>query len=224
MLKSYSDPNNLFLRKTLYQGVFEYDTPLFHTGVCKYEFVSVEESEHDNPWKESFKQLYHGVHVRPGYQEKALKHPSRYKGKRIISTNQQKHFVRFNWLSPIFRSLHSLFRYYPVCARIFRRSREPAGVRPQRNVPGRVFNGWKQRQHYWMLFWQRGRERNHWKGHGIDRHIYGRRKIILLGLRYAQIQSGHLIFCSASQALLSWDRRKLLASHRSLYNSQHIRR
>lgn len=71
---------NCFYRKTLYQRVFEYDTPLFHTNVCKYEFISIEESEYDNPWKESFKQLYHGVHVRPGYQEKALKHPSRYKG------------------------------------------------------------------------------------------------------------------------------------------------
>jgi F-box protein 11 len=53
---------------------------LFHTGVCKYEFITIEESEYDNPWKESFKQLHHGVHVRPGFQEKALKHPSRYKG------------------------------------------------------------------------------------------------------------------------------------------------
>ena len=69
-----------FYRKTLYQRVFEYDTPLFHTGICKYEFITIEESEYDNPWKESFKQLHHGVHVRPGFQEKALKHPSRYKG------------------------------------------------------------------------------------------------------------------------------------------------
>nr|CAG4637018.1 EOG090X06H8 [Ceriodaphnia reticulata]SVE72943.1 EOG090X06H8 [Ceriodaphnia reticulata] len=75
--------NDTELWKTLYQRVFEYDTPLFHTGVCKYEFITIEESEYDNPWKESFKQLHHGVHVRPGFQEKALKHPSRYKGRSI---------------------------------------------------------------------------------------------------------------------------------------------
>lgn len=49
-------------------------------GVCKYEFTTPEDSEYDNPWKESFKQLYHGVHVRPGFQDRALKYPSRYKG------------------------------------------------------------------------------------------------------------------------------------------------
>lgn len=62
-------------RKTLYQRVYEYDVPLFHLGVCKYEFVSPEESEYDNAWKESFKQLYHGVHVRPGYQDKVRLDP-----------------------------------------------------------------------------------------------------------------------------------------------------
>ncbi|XP_046437495.1 F-box only protein 11-like isoform X1 [Daphnia pulex] len=75
--------NDTELWKTLYQRVFEYDTPLFHTGICKYEFIAIEESEYDNPWKESFKQLNHGVHVRPGFQEKALKYPSRYKGRSI---------------------------------------------------------------------------------------------------------------------------------------------
>jgi F-box protein 11 len=79
---SFRDSSTFFSfdRKTLYQRVFEYDTPLFHTGICKYEFIAIEESEYDNPWKESFKQLNHGVHVRPGFQEKALKYPSRYKG------------------------------------------------------------------------------------------------------------------------------------------------
>ena len=72
-----------FHRKTLYQYVYEYDMPLFHMGVCKYEFVTVEESDYDNPWKESFKQLYHGVHVRPGFQENILKYPSRYKGNNL---------------------------------------------------------------------------------------------------------------------------------------------
>ena len=62
-------------------------------GVCKYEFVTVEESDYDNPWKESFKQLYHGVHVRPGFQENILKYPSRYKG-------NFQHFISFESCSP----------------------------------------------------------------------------------------------------------------------------
>ena len=69
----------IYAGKRLYQRVFEYDTPLFHTGICKYEFIAIEESEYDNPWKESFKQLNHGVHIRPGFQEKA--------GKRLLNTH-----------------------------------------------------------------------------------------------------------------------------------------
>lgn len=42
--------------------------PLFNPGQCRFEFVPAEESDHANPWKESFRQLYHGVHVRPGHQ------------------------------------------------------------------------------------------------------------------------------------------------------------
>lgn len=36
-----------------------------------------------NPWKESFKQLYRGVHVRPGYQEHYETQVNRYKGRTI---------------------------------------------------------------------------------------------------------------------------------------------
>lgn len=56
-------------RKRLYQSVYEYDLPLFNLEPCKFEFVSVEESDLANPWKESFRQLYRGLHVRPGYQD-----------------------------------------------------------------------------------------------------------------------------------------------------------
>lgn len=38
----------------------------------------------DNPWKESFKQLYRGVHVRPGYQNKVETHSERYKGRSLM--------------------------------------------------------------------------------------------------------------------------------------------
>ena len=55
-------------RKRLYGRVFEYDLPLFNPSPCKFEFVTPEDSELTNPWKESFRQLYKGVHVRPGHE------------------------------------------------------------------------------------------------------------------------------------------------------------
>lgn len=60
--------NDTELWKSLYQQVYEYDLPLFHPAACKFEFVPPDESEYSNPWKESFHQLYRGVHVRPGFQ------------------------------------------------------------------------------------------------------------------------------------------------------------
>jgi len=62
--------NDTELWKRLYQSVFEYDLPLFNPELCKFVFEKPEESEYANPWKESFHQLYRGVHVRPGYQER----------------------------------------------------------------------------------------------------------------------------------------------------------
>jgi F-box protein 11 len=46
--------------------VYEYDIPLFNPEPCKFEFVTANDSEYANPWKESFRQLYRGIHVRPG--------------------------------------------------------------------------------------------------------------------------------------------------------------
>lgn len=63
----------IFCRKRLYQSVYEYDLPLFNSTPCRFEFVSPEESDLANPWKESFRQLYRGVHVRPGYQDMKFK-------------------------------------------------------------------------------------------------------------------------------------------------------
>lgn len=61
--------NDTELWKSLYQQVYEYDLPLFNPAPCKFEFVSPDESEYPNPWKESFRQLYRGVHVRLGFQD-----------------------------------------------------------------------------------------------------------------------------------------------------------
>ncbi|CAH0400562.1 unnamed protein product [Chilo suppressalis] len=47
-----------------------YDTPLMHPAPCQFEFVPADECEADNPWKESFRQLYYGIHVRPNYRPK----------------------------------------------------------------------------------------------------------------------------------------------------------
>lgn len=62
--------NDTGLWKRLYQSVFEYDVPLFNPEPCKFSFVKLEESDYANPWKESFRQLYRGIHVRPGYQDR----------------------------------------------------------------------------------------------------------------------------------------------------------
>nr|CAI5829351.1 unnamed protein product [Callosobruchus analis] len=65
--------NDTELWKRLYQSVYEYDLPLFNPSPCRFEFVSPEESELANPWKESFRQLYRGIHVRLGYQDITFK-------------------------------------------------------------------------------------------------------------------------------------------------------
>ncbi|KAG8182742.1 hypothetical protein JTE90_008120 [Oedothorax gibbosus] len=71
------------LWKTLYQNVFEYDLPLFNPVPCKFEFAQAEECKYENPWKESFKQLYRGIHVRRGYQADYEKNPEHYRGRSI---------------------------------------------------------------------------------------------------------------------------------------------
>lgn len=59
----------LVFRKNLYHNVYEYDLPLFNREPCRFEFIPPDECEYANPWKESFRHLYRGVHVRPGYQQ-----------------------------------------------------------------------------------------------------------------------------------------------------------
>lgn len=70
--------NDTELWKRLYQNVYEYDLPLFTPESCKFVFVKPEDSDFNNPWKESFRQLYRGIHVRPGYQDR------KYKGRSIV--------------------------------------------------------------------------------------------------------------------------------------------
>lgn len=53
--------------------MYEYDLPLFNPAPCRFEFVNPVDSNHINPWKESFRHLYRGVHVRPGYQDKVFR-------------------------------------------------------------------------------------------------------------------------------------------------------
>lgn len=62
--------NDAGLWKHLYQSVFEYDVPLFNPEPSKFLFIKPEDSEFMNPWKESFRQLYRGIHVRPGFQDR----------------------------------------------------------------------------------------------------------------------------------------------------------
>lgn len=49
--------NDCGLWRNLYHNLYEYDNPLFYRGIGKFEFVPAAESDLDNPWKESFKQL-----------------------------------------------------------------------------------------------------------------------------------------------------------------------
>lgn len=74
--------NDTELWKRMYQSVYEYDLPLFMPEPCKFVFVKPEDSDFNNPWKESFRQLYRGIHVRPGYSDR------KYKGRRYFSTVQ----------------------------------------------------------------------------------------------------------------------------------------
>ncbi|KAL1404620.1 hypothetical protein pipiens_018793, partial [Culex pipiens pipiens] len=73
--------NDTELWKRMYQSVYEYDLPLFNPEPCSFAFVKLEDSDYANPWKESFRQLYRGIHVRPGYQDR------RYQGRSIAYFN-----------------------------------------------------------------------------------------------------------------------------------------
>jgi F-box protein 11 len=73
--------NDCELWKRLYQSVYEYDLPLFNPEPCKFLFMKVEDCEFPNPWKESFRQLYRGIHVRPNYQDR------KYQGRNIAYFN-----------------------------------------------------------------------------------------------------------------------------------------
>uniref|UniRef100_A0AAF5PUG2 F-box protein 11 n=1 Tax=Wuchereria bancrofti TaxID=6293 RepID=A0AAF5PUG2_WUCBA len=64
----YRLSNDLNLWKILYQGVFEYRIPLYHPEPRKFEFREIGRwRDVVNPWKESFRQLRQGVHVRLGF-------------------------------------------------------------------------------------------------------------------------------------------------------------
>ncbi|KAM3717493.1 F-box protein [Dirofilaria immitis] len=64
----YRLSNDLNLWKVLYQEAFEYRIPLYHSEPRKFEFREVGRwRDIVNPWKESFRQLYRGVHVRFGF-------------------------------------------------------------------------------------------------------------------------------------------------------------
>ena len=62
--------NDTELWKKLYQDVFEYDYPLLHPEPRIFKFLHPQVyCDYDNPWKESFRQLCKGLHVRPGFRD-----------------------------------------------------------------------------------------------------------------------------------------------------------
>ncbi|GMS80229.1 hypothetical protein PENTCL1PPCAC_2404, partial [Pristionchus entomophagus] len=63
----YKTANSQRVWKKLYQATFEYSLPMYHPHPGKFELRDQGRWKGVvNPWKESFKQLRHGVHVRPG--------------------------------------------------------------------------------------------------------------------------------------------------------------
>jgi len=59
--------NDHGLWRNLFEDTFEYALPLYHPTPAKFEFRPPHRwRNHYNPWKESFIQLRHGIHVRPG--------------------------------------------------------------------------------------------------------------------------------------------------------------
>ena len=65
----YAIASDCELWRKLYQSVFEYDMALLHPEPLIFKFVTPEHSLRENPWKESFRQLSYGIHVRKGYRE-----------------------------------------------------------------------------------------------------------------------------------------------------------
>uniref|UniRef100_A0A914X181 F-box domain-containing protein n=1 Tax=Plectus sambesii TaxID=2011161 RepID=A0A914X181_9BILA len=100
----YRISNDVGVWKALYQSVFEYTTPLYHMVTAKFEFREPPRwKECPNAWKESFKQLRHGVHVRPrrnklyeGQKGRNLVHFDRLEtALRFLETRQDKEKLIF---------------------------------------------------------------------------------------------------------------------------------
>ncbi|KAF8385431.1 dre-1 [Pristionchus pacificus] len=62
----YKTANSQRVWKNLFQSTFEYSIPMYHPQSGKFELREPQRWKGANPWKESFKMLRHGVHVRPG--------------------------------------------------------------------------------------------------------------------------------------------------------------
>nr|XP_032803539.1 F-box only protein 11 isoform X3 [Petromyzon marinus] len=73
-----SDP---ILWKQLYIDVFEYTLPMMHPEPGKFFQIHPDDYDNANPWKESFRQLYKGAHVKPGFAEHFYNNAARYKGR-----------------------------------------------------------------------------------------------------------------------------------------------
>ena len=71
----------------MYQSVYEYELPLVISESKHYEFIQPSNSEHANPWKQSFKLLYRALHVRPGYPEEYERKAERYRGRTMLFFN-----------------------------------------------------------------------------------------------------------------------------------------
>lgn len=81
--------------KRLYQNLYEYDLPLFNPKPLQFCFIKPEDSEYTNPWKESFRQLYKGIHVRPGFEGRLNR------GRTAIYFNTIKDAMKYSYTPPV---------------------------------------------------------------------------------------------------------------------------
>lgn len=85
--KFHAIANDNELWKRLYTDVYEYRLPLLNPERKIFTFQIPEMCEMRNPWRHSFKQFYHSLHVRPGYASNIEENRERWRGRNILYFN-----------------------------------------------------------------------------------------------------------------------------------------
>lgn len=84
--------------RSLYQELYEYELPLEINHGSKHEpspkFIPIKDCTVVNPWKQSFKRLYRGIHVRPGFRGEYESNPLRYRGRSVTFFDSVEHAIK----------------------------------------------------------------------------------------------------------------------------------